>query len=68
MLFVLSWGMLVPLTHMLVFSPGQGFVDSLPAFGFGAAGGWWASVIYIVLLSGFLSWRWFARPLPERLI
>ena len=67
-LFVLSWGMFVPLTHMLVFAPGQGFVDSLPAFGFGAAGGWWASVIYIVLLSGFLSWRWFARPLPERIV
>ncbi|MFZ9735213.1 MAG: MATE family efflux transporter [Burkholderiaceae bacterium] len=67
-LFVLSWGLFVPLTHILVFAPGQGFIDALPALGYGAAGGWWASVIYIVLLAGFLSWRWFGRPLQARLV
>ena len=67
-LFVLSWGLFVPLTHILVFAPGEGFVDVLPALGYGAAGGWWASVLYIVLLASFLAWRWFGRRPAARLV
>ena len=56
--FVLSWGVWVPLTHSLAFAPGQGWVDFLPQFGLGAAGGWLAMLVYIVLLGSALFLRW----------
>jgi MATE family multidrug resistance protein len=56
--FVLSWGVWVPLTHSLAFAPGQGWVDFLPQFGLGAAGGWYALLVYVVLLGTALYLRW----------
>ena len=55
---VLSWGVFVPLAHMLSFRPGQGWIDFLPQFGFGAAGGWFALMTYVLLLGGALYLRW----------
>ena len=55
---VLSWGVFVPLAHMLSFAPGQGWVDVLPQFGLGATGGWIAMVVYVVLLGSALFLRW----------
>ena len=54
----LAWGCWVPLTHMLTFAPGEGYVTFLPQFGFGPAGGWWAALIYVVVLGLTLNWRW----------
>jgi MATE family multidrug resistance protein len=56
--FVLSWGVFVPLAHSLSFEPGQGWVDVLPQFGFGATGGWVALLVYVVLLGSALFVRW----------
>ena len=56
--FVLSWGVWVPLAHSLSFAPGQGWVDFLPQFGLGAAGGWLAMLVYVVLLGSALFLRW----------
>jgi MATE family multidrug resistance protein len=56
--FALSWGVFVPLAHMLSFAPGQGWVDGLPQFGFGALGGWTALLVYVVLLGSALLLRW----------
>lgn len=57
-LIFLSWFGFVPLAHMLSFAPGQGWVDFLPQYGYGATGGWSAAVIYICLLGLLLLWRW----------
>jgi MATE family multidrug resistance protein len=56
---LLSWFAFVPLTHMLSFAPGEGWVDFLPQFGLGAAGGWGALLLYTFALGGtmFLRWR-----------
>jgi MATE family multidrug resistance protein len=54
----LSWFVFVPLAHSLSFAPGQGWVDVLPQFGFGAAGGWAALLAYVVLLGSALFLRW----------
>jgi MATE family multidrug resistance protein len=56
--FVLSWGVFVPLAHMLSFAPGQGWLEVLPQFGYGAVGGWTALLAYVVLLGGALYVRW----------
>jgi MATE family multidrug resistance protein len=55
---VLSWGVFVPLAHMLSFAPGQGWTDVLPQFGLGAAGGWTAMLVYVALLGCALFVRW----------
>jgi MATE family multidrug resistance protein len=55
---VLAWGVFVPLAHALSFAPGQGWVDVLPQFGYGAAGGWTAMLVYVVLLGTALYLRW----------
>jgi MATE family multidrug resistance protein len=55
---VLSWGVFIPLAHSLSFAPGQGWVDVLPQFGFGAVGGWVALLVYVVLLGSALYLRW----------
>jgi len=55
---VLSWGLWVPITHILTFAPGHGWVNFLPAWGLGAIGGWVASVLYVVALGSSLWWRW----------
>ena len=55
---VLAWGVFVPLAHALSFAPGQGWFDVLPQFGYGAAGGWSALLVYVVLLGTALYLRW----------
>jgi multidrug resistance protein, MATE family len=55
---VLSWLVWVPLAHSATFARGAGWVDFLPQFGYGAIGGWAASVAYVVVLGSSLWWRW----------
>lgn len=59
LLLTLSWGLFVPLTHFMAFESGRGWVDWMPGLNLGAAGGWWAAVIYISLLALVLGGRWF---------
>lgn len=54
----LSWGVFVPLAHVLTFAPGQGWTELLPQLGYGAAGGWLALLVYVILLGGALLLRW----------
>ncbi len=56
---VLSWLLLVPLAHMLVFDAQQAWIPGLPQFALGALGGWLALMTYAVLLgtSMYLRWR-----------
>jgi MATE family multidrug resistance protein len=54
----LSWGVFVPLAHMLSFAPGQGWFDVLPQFGLGAVGGWFGLLVYVVLLAVGMLARW----------
>jgi MATE family multidrug resistance protein len=58
MLLLLSWTVFLPLTHMFTFDRGEGPIGWLPGLGAGAAGGWWAAVVYIVLLGVALAARW----------
>lgn len=58
MVILLSWGLFVPIAHMLSFAPGQGWVDWLPQLGLGAVGGWLAAVLYIGALGITLFLRW----------
>jgi MATE family multidrug resistance protein len=48
----------VPLAHALTFAPGQGWVNFLPQYGWGAYGGWLAVVLYLMLLGSVLFLRW----------
>ena len=57
-LLVLAWCVFVPLSHILIFEEGQGWVDFLPQYGLGAKGGWIAALIHITLLGSFLYLRW----------
>lgn len=57
-LLVLAWCLFVPLSHVLIFEPGQGWVDFLPQYGLGAKGGWIAALVHITLLGSFLFLRW----------
>jgi MATE family multidrug resistance protein len=57
-LLLASWLVFMPLTHALTFAPGQGYVDFLPQFGWGAVGGWIAALVYILLLAAILFTRW----------
>lgn len=61
MLAVLAWLVYVPLAHTLAFDPGQGWIRAAPSFGYGAAGGWLAAVIYVALLGTMLYLRWRSR-------
>lgn len=58
MVLALSWCFFVPLAHILTFKPGNGWVDWLPQFGFGAVGGWFAALAYICCLGCMLYLRW----------
>ncbi len=55
---VLSWGLWVPLTHIVTFAPGQGWVGFLPQLGLGVIGGWTVCVGYAVALGLGLWLRW----------
>jgi multidrug resistance protein, MATE family len=57
-LVVLAWLVFVPLSHALIFAPGEGWVHFLPQHGLGAKGGWIAALVHISLLGSFLLWRW----------
>lgn len=58
MVAILSWGLWVPLAHIVTFAPGSGWVDALPHLGYGAIGGWCVSVGYVVALGSTLALRW----------
>jgi MATE family multidrug resistance protein len=58
MVLALSWVLFIPLAHSLSFAPRQGWVDWLPQFGYGAVGGWFAALIYILCLGMMLFLRW----------
>jgi multidrug resistance protein, MATE family len=58
MVLALSWCLFVPLAHSLSFAPGQGWVNFLPQYGYGAVGGWFAALIYICALGVMLFLRW----------
>jgi MATE family multidrug resistance protein len=58
MVLPLSLLVFLPLAHMLTFAPGEGWVSFLPQWGWGAVGGWVAVLIYLMVLSGALAWRW----------
>jgi MATE family multidrug resistance protein len=58
MVIVISWFVFVPAAHALAFAPGQGYVNFLPQFGFGAIGGWVAALIYAGALGTALFIRW----------
>jgi MATE family multidrug resistance protein len=58
LVLMVSWLGFVPLTHMLSFAPGQGWVQFLPQFGFGTAGGWSALLLYTAALGAVMWLRW----------
>jgi multidrug resistance protein, MATE family len=47
-----------PLAHALTFAPGEGWVDFLPQYGWGAVGGWVAVLVYVMVLGSTLFLRW----------
>ncbi|HNR91170.1 MAG TPA: MATE family efflux transporter [Dokdonella sp.] len=55
---LLSWLYFVPLSHTLVFAPGEGWIDGLPQAGLGALGGWLALMSYAMLLGIAMLLRW----------
>ena len=55
---LVSWFGFVPLTHMLSFAPGQGWVHFLPQFGLGTVGGWSALLFYTAALGAVMWFRW----------
>jgi MATE family multidrug resistance protein len=70
MIIVLAWFGFVPLSHMLIFPQGAGWVDFLPQFGWGAVGGWAAALLYTAALglAVWLRWRsgaWRRMDLPR---
>jgi MATE family multidrug resistance protein len=54
----LSWFGFVPFTHMFTFAPGQGWVDFLPQYGYGAIGGWAVALVYCCILGSLIWLRW----------
>jgi multidrug resistance protein, MATE family len=61
LVFPVCWLVFLPIAHILTFAPGQGWFHFLPQLGYGAAGGWTAVVIYVVLLGTTLLLRWRSR-------
>jgi len=63
LVLVLSWCVFVPLSYVLTFQPGDGFLPfltrlGLPQLGYGVRGGWAALGCYVLLLGGTLFVRW----------
>lgn len=56
-----SWLLFVPLAHILIFAPGQGWMPFLPNLGYGALGGWAAVVVYVLTVALALLIRWRSR-------
>jgi len=48
----------LPLTHLLTFAPGQGWIAKAPGYGLGAVGGWSAILVYVVAIGSALWRRW----------
>jgi MATE family multidrug resistance protein len=61
LVFPVCWLVFLPLAHILTFAPGQGWFHFLPQLGYGAAGGWIAVLIYVILLGATLFLRWRSR-------
>ncbi|MEO8158607.1 MAG: MATE family efflux transporter [Betaproteobacteria bacterium] len=57
-IILLSWFVFVPFTHMFTFAPGQGWVDFLPQYGYGAIGGWAVALVYCCVLGSLIYLRW----------
>ena len=57
----LAWFGWVPLTHVLTFSSGEGWLGLLPHYGQGAVGGWFALTLYVFAAGMLLNWRWRSR-------
>ena len=55
---LLNWFGFVPLTHILTFKQGEGLVYFLPQQGWGVFGGWTAAILFTLLISSILFWRW----------
>jgi MATE family, multidrug efflux pump len=58
LVLAVSWLGFIPLTHMLSFAPGQGWVHFLPQFGLGTVGGWSALLFYTAALGAVMWLRW----------
>ncbi|HZP92769.1 MAG TPA: MATE family efflux transporter [Burkholderiales bacterium] len=58
MIVCLAWFGFVPLAHMAIFPPGQGWLPWLPRLGYGAAGGWAAALLYTCALGTLVWLRW----------
>lgn len=54
----LSWVILIPLAHTLVFDAQEAWIPGLPQLGLGALGGWFALMSYITVLGTTMYWRW----------
>lgn len=61
LVFPVCWLVFLPLAHILIFAPGQGWFHFLPQLGYGAVGGWAAVLIYVVMLGSTLFLRWRSR-------
>ena len=59
-LIVFACGTLLflPLTHLLTFSPGRGWIEDAPGLGLGAVGGWAALLVYVLAIGVSLWLRW----------
>jgi MATE family multidrug resistance protein len=57
LVLLLGFLLFVPLTHVLTFPAGGGYVGG-PGLGLGALGGWSALLVYVLLLGPMLLWRW----------
>lgn len=49
---------MVPLSHLLTFPTGGGWIDGAPGAGLGAAGGWLALTAHVLLMGSLLFLRW----------
>jgi MATE family multidrug resistance protein len=61
LVFPVCWLVFLPLAHILIFPPGEGWFHFLPQLGYGAVGGWAAVLIYVVMLGSTLFLRWRSR-------
>ncbi len=58
LVFLLVTLLFLPLTHLLTFAPGQGWIAGAPGLGLGATGGWLALLAYVVALGPAMWLRW----------
>jgi MATE family multidrug resistance protein len=57
LVFVLGFGMFLPLSYLLTFAPDQGWLGG-PGVGWGATGGWTALAVYSAAAGLALTLRW----------